>query len=67
MTLYCAHCQRGQVVGEELRACQRCGSHFFTTAKPVRPGLLAWTVDDRRFLRSLRIQADDDRIEEAPA
>lgn len=54
-------------MGEEIHPCHRCGSHFFTTAKPFRRGIVTWTVDDRRFLRSLRINADDDAIEEKPA
>lgn len=58
MTIYCSHCQQGQVVRDELRACPRCGSHFFTTAVParlVRKRPFALTVDDQRFLHSLRI------------
>lgn len=58
MTLYCSHCQQGQIVREELRSCPRCGSRFFTTAVPSpppqkRPFVL--TVDDNRFLHSVRI------------
>lgn len=59
MTLYCAYCRCGQEVGEEIRSCQRCGSLHFTTARPGRKSPTAWTVNDRRFLHSLRIKSDE--------
>ncbi len=64
LSLYCQHCGEESAlrVGDsgqlEVMPCQACGSHRLATDKRKRSYVL--TVNDRRFLRSLRIKADDD-------
>lgn len=66
MVLYCAYCKTAQVVSDDVRPCAACGSHHFSTERRIRQRRFAYTVEDRRFLRSLRIAADDDTREEVP-
>jgi hypothetical protein len=63
LVLYCQYCGAAQQMeGPEIDAqpkCQKCGSTKFHTEIPRQRRYLL-TVNDRRFLRSLRIKADEE-------
>jgi hypothetical protein len=63
LVLYCQYCGAAQQMeGTEIESqpkCQKCGSHKFQTEIPRQRRYLL-TVNDRRFLRSLRIKADEE-------
>jgi DNA-directed RNA polymerase subunit RPC12/RpoP len=62
--LYCAWCKTAVVLSVwGVVPCEKCGSRTFSNVPPnygqgKRPRDI--TVNDRRFLRSLRIAAEDD-------
>lgn len=58
-TLYCGFCGLPAVFGDAVTACVSCRSLWFRTEPmSVRPSKFVMTAADRRFLRSLRIEAD---------
>lgn len=58
--LFCTRCNHGIVVEREVPAqCENCGSSAWRSAThPSTPYTL--TYNDRSFLKSIRIQADDE-------